>query len=35
LKPFAFGGPRFEGRHQLTKVGPTNLEEDFQLFRGE
>jgi hypothetical protein len=35
LKPFTLGGPRLEGRHQLTKVGPIHLEEDFQLFRGE
>jgi hypothetical protein len=35
LKPFTLGGSRFEGRHQLTKVGPTHLEEDFQLFLGE
>jgi hypothetical protein len=35
LKPFTFGGPRFENCHQLTKVGPIHLEEDFQLFLGE
>jgi hypothetical protein len=35
LKPFTFGGPRFEGRHQLTKVGPIHFEEDFKLLRGE
>jgi hypothetical protein len=35
LKPFTLGGPRFEGRHQLTKVEPIHLEEDFKLFRGE
>ncbi len=35
LKPFTLGGPRFEGRHQLTKVGPIHLEEDFKLLRGE
>jgi hypothetical protein len=27
LKPFTLGGSRFEGRHQLTKVGPSHLEE--------
>ncbi len=35
LKPFTLGGPRFEGRHQLTKVGLIHLEEDFKLLRGE
>jgi len=35
LEPFTLGGPHFEGRHQLTKVRPIHLEEDFQLFRGE
>jgi hypothetical protein len=29
LKPFTLGDSHFEGRHQLTKVGPTHLEEDF------
>jgi hypothetical protein len=31
LKPFTLDGSRFEGRHQLTKVGPIHLEEYFQL----
>jgi hypothetical protein len=35
LKPFTLGGPRFEGRHQLTKVKPIHLEEDFKLLQGE
>jgi hypothetical protein len=35
LEPFTLGDPRFEGRHQLTEVGPTHLEEDFQLLLGE
>jgi len=35
LKPFTLGGPHFEGRHQLTEVGPIHLEEDFKLFWGE
>jgi hypothetical protein len=35
LKPFTLGGSRFEGRHQLTKVGPSHLEEYFQLLLGE
>jgi hypothetical protein len=35
LKPFTLGGPRFEGRHQLTKVGPIHLQEDFKLLRGK
>jgi hypothetical protein len=35
LKPFTLGGSRFKGCHQLTKVGPTHLEECFQLFLGE
>ncbi len=35
LKPFTLGGPPFEGRHQLTKVGPIHFEEDFKLLRGE
>jgi len=35
LKPFTLGGSRFEGRHQLTKVGLTHLEEYFQLLLGE
>jgi hypothetical protein len=29
------GCSSFEGRNQLTKVGPIHLEEDFQLFLGE
>ncbi len=29
LKPFTLGSSRFEGRHQLTKVGPSHLEEYF------
>jgi hypothetical protein len=29
LKPFTLGGSRLEGRHQLTKVGPSHLEEYF------
>jgi len=35
LKPFTLGGPSFEGCHQLTKVGPIHLEEDFKLLWGE
>jgi hypothetical protein len=35
LKPFTFGGARFEDRHQLTEIGPIHFEEDFQLFLGE
>ncbi len=35
LKPFTLGGPRFEGRHQLIKVGPIHLKEAFKLLRGE
>jgi hypothetical protein len=35
LKPFTLGVPRFEGRHQLTKVGPIHFEEDFKLLQGE
>jgi hypothetical protein len=35
LKPFTLGGSRFERRQQLTKVGPSHLEEYFQLLRGE
>jgi len=35
LKPFTLRGPRFEGRHQFTKVRPIHLEEDFKLLRGE
>jgi hypothetical protein len=35
LEPRIFGCSSFEGRNQLTKVGPIHLEEDFQLFLGE
>jgi hypothetical protein len=35
LKPFTLGGSRFEGRHQLTKVGPPHLEKYFKLLLGE
>jgi hypothetical protein len=35
LEPFTLGSSHFEGRHQLTKVGPSHLEEYFQLLRGE
>jgi hypothetical protein len=30
-----FGWPPFEGRDQLTEVGPIHFEEDCQLFQGE
>jgi hypothetical protein len=35
LKPRILGCSSFEGRNQLTKVGPIHLKEDFQLFLGE
>jgi hypothetical protein len=35
LEPFTLGGSRFEGRHQLTKVGPPHLEKYFKLLLGE
>jgi hypothetical protein len=35
LEPFTLGGSCFEGRHQLTKVGPPHLEKYFKLLLGE
>jgi hypothetical protein len=35
LKSRILGCSSFEGRNQLTEVGPIHFEEDFQLFLGE
>jgi len=35
LKPFTLGDSRFEGRRQLTEVGPPHLEKYFKLLLGE